>query len=823
MKVTGSILRNCFILVFSLLLCSCSFALKPKQNTATIVKNGQPRACIVQQADAPKQLKEAVREMRKLIKRASGADLPIVSEPQQGTISIHIGRTTFVKRQNIDLGNLDADGFVIRFPDENNILILGPSDWGTEFGIYEFLERYLGVRWLMPGPDGTYVPTMDTIQVLRNDLRDEPAFFSRKFFGLCLPEQRLWARRNRLHSRIEFHHNLFKLFPYSDEKNHPEFFPVIDGKRYFPAREDYISNWQPCFTAPGIVDTAIKRIVQYFDEHPEAVSFSLGVNDGRGHCQCKHCCALDANRKNMIGRDHLSDRYITWANAVVEGVLKHHPDKWFGFLAYSEIFEPPDVVKLHPRLIPYMTYDRMQWIDADIRSQSENLTKKWAQLTSTVGWSDYIYGAAYLVPRVYPHLMADYYRFGYNHGVRVQAAEAYPNFGEGPKLYTSLKLQWDPFLNVDDLLDEWYTLSVGTKATPYIRSYYDHWEDFWTRRITKSDWWNMGRQYLPFSSPRYLNSVSEDEIKQSRNLLETALSEAGTEDQKARAKLLLKAFEYYEASAIAYPKIPTLGLSDEADAKSYIDRIIQRADMAKKRHRLSKEEFNRHPFLHHCTSIDRHRRISSFDWVASDKELLWPLLDWVSRGESRKKRSKIAHHIKSQGSDCPKAILNISNQDITPFNSNASFEDGQGPIASDFKFWLQDGVGALTRSPAAARTGGFGLIADGVQYGGPYQNIDLKIGHYCLVASLYIPGSNKNGYVELALRMLDGKNSNLPHFSKRSIQPISGHWVTTAACIDATELPKNAKRLRMGVWARNFQKDEMLYIDNIRLFYLPDE
>ncbi len=609
------------------------------QAAVTIVRDGEPAAVIVLQPDASEQLAEAVGEMQALIERSTGALLELADAPPEGMATIHVGRTPYVEAQVIDLGDLDGDGFVIEFPDERTIVILGPTDWGTEFGVYDFLERYVGVRWLMPGPDGTHVPAHETITIPGEAVRDEPAFFSRKYFGLRLDAQWLWARRNRLHSRIEFHHNLNHLFPpEQDVATHPEFFPIRNGERYLPPPGSH--SWQPCFTAPGIVETAIERIVAYFDEHPEEQSYSLGVTDGSGHCECESCRALDPGRKNVIGRDHLSDRYFTWCNAVVEGVLERHPDKWFGFLAYSEIFEPPDRVPVHPRLIPYVTYDRMKWIDPEIRAAGEEVTQRWADAVPVVGWYDYIYGASYLVPRVYFHHMADYYRSGYEDGVRALTAEAYPNFGEGPKLYVSLKLQWDPHADVDELLDEWYELAVGPEAAPYVKRYYAHWEDFWTRRILDSEWWTEQGQYLRFNVPTYLEDVSLDEIAQSREWLEAAVANAQTDEQRARAKLLLRAFEYYEASAIAYPrKGPAPELATEAEALAWLDDILRRSEMAEWRRSLSAEDFDGHPFLHHCFQIDRYDLISGHDWGARD---MWTLFDWAARSDAVRARRRRA-------------------------------------------------------------------------------------------------------------------------------------------------------------------------------------
>lgn len=106
-------------------------------DAGTIVRNGEPQSVIVLQPDAPAQLSEAVSEMQRLIQCASGAKVEITEQVPQGIIAIHVGRTTTVEALKIDLGTLDGDGFVIQFPDRQTIVVLGPTDWGTEFGVYD--------------------------------------------------------------------------------------------------------------------------------------------------------------------------------------------------------------------------------------------------------------------------------------------------------------------------------------------------------------------------------------------------------------------------------------------------------------------------------------------------------------------------------------------------------------------------------------------------------------------------------------------------------------------------------------------------------------
>jgi len=227
----------------------------------------------------------------------------------------------------------------------------------------------MGVRWLLPGPDGADVPSRVSIEVPVGQVRQEPAIFSRLFSGLSGEWQTKWARRNRMHGRVSFHHYLLHVFPpESYTKTHPDFFPVKDGKTRFLPPTNNTHGWQPCFSAEGSVEEAVKNITRYFDKHPGVPSFSLGVNDSSGHCRCPDCLRRIPKEPNFLGRADYSDLYYGWCNQVIEGVLKKHPDKWFGCLAYSEVASPPKNVKVHERLIPYMTYDRMKWIHPEVEA-----------------------------------------------------------------------------------------------------------------------------------------------------------------------------------------------------------------------------------------------------------------------------------------------------------------------------------------------------------------------------------------------------------------------------------------------------------------------
>ena len=93
--------------------------------------------------------------------------------------TIQVGATTLPSNAAVLPARLDGDGFVIRVePEQGTVIIRGATAWGTEFGVYAFLEEELGVRWLLPGPDGEDVPRRRTLAVAKGTRVRQPAFKS---------------------------------------------------------------------------------------------------------------------------------------------------------------------------------------------------------------------------------------------------------------------------------------------------------------------------------------------------------------------------------------------------------------------------------------------------------------------------------------------------------------------------------------------------------------------------------------------------------------------------------------------------------------------
>lgn len=513
-----------------------------------VVKRNLPKSIIVISDSASEQIRDAAGFLQAHIQKSTGATLPIAGKSRAGMNSIHIGNTGYVKARNFYTGHLDEDGFLFHHSDDQNFIILGGSDWGTEFGIYSFLERFLDIQFLIPSSLGTVIPRYRDLFLPKISIYENPVYLSRQLAPVYIMDNDLgyWGRSNKLRGRIAFTHNLLNLYdPKEFGKTNPEFYPG----RVIP--QDIL--WQPDFSAKNIADTGAAKIIRFFKANPNESSYSLGINDSPDFDQSRTSLKRRKGTKNYLGMEDVSDDYFNWANEVVTKVTKVFPDKLFGLLAYSNVAEPPSSgIGVHPNIVPFITYERLQWADSSRKRQGHELNNAWQKEAEMIGWWDYAYGYNYLVPRVWFHQMQDYLQWGAKNKVNYYFAELYPNWGEGPKPWLQSKLLWNPDYNVDSLLNLWYRNFAGEKAAPKLKEYYEIWELFWTQDILKSDWNTNNRQYLNFFDVSYLNDVPKTYINRSDLLIDQAYKLAETDLQKARVSKLRDMWKLYRMAVIIY-------------------------------------------------------------------------------------------------------------------------------------------------------------------------------------------------------------------------------------------------------------------------------
>jgi len=580
---------------------------------------------------------------------------------------IYIGKQGLSASEQQLLQGMDPDGFVIH-PNASRITIAGPSAWGTEFGVDEFLERYVGVRWLMPGADWEDVPAHTSLTVaLENTIREEPAFFARSYEFTGYATRTRWMRDMRLHYKIKFEHNLFNLLPPSKYlETNPEFYP--EGAEL---SLDY--TWQPCFKAEGIVDESIKVINAYFDEHPEATSYSVGINDTTHFCENDY---KDNVTYNSLGMVDMSNIYFKWLKDVSEGVFAKHPDKFLGTYAYFNTYDPPTNVKLDPRVYVFITDDRMSWGDPDMKQRGHELSEAWANTGASVGFYDYLYGSPYVVPRNAYQLMEDQYRYAKSIGVRAYYSELYPNFGEGPKPYLSAKLQWNPNLDKDDILQDWYERAVGTAAAVDLKAYYAIWQRFWEVDIFESDWflsWKNSTSrtnFMPLLSPAYVANIKEEDLVESRRLLESVISKTVTPAQKKRAEDLLHMFEFYEISKASYvdQAVEVADPTTETEAHALLNRAAKKVEL----------KIQRYAMFDAFKSSEIYLQLGTepLSWEPVSNNEISALARWLSQHPESEIHGELEQWMQSQENE----FVKLANKILIALNGagvkNPSFADG---------------------------------------------------------------------------------------------------------------------------------------------------
>ena len=474
-----------------------------------LVKDGKPQAVIVIQGKIDERCKlryemtfpgkrplpmmTVAKELQGYISRISGAELPIQKQQTDaGKPALHVGLTPFAEGLKISFDKYDRDAYVLKRAG-NQVALVGFDDWGTEMATYDFLERVCGVRWFMPGELGEIVPKAKDIVVGDLDVVEQPSYLSRMMSGIyCnvktdpkwFRKAYTWMRRNRLRTRYEFHHNLHAIVtPAQYAETNPEFYPWVGGKRLIPKKGSQ-ADWQPCMANSKVVEICADAARKFLDQYPGNSSFSIGVNDNYGYCDCEKCLEQNGGIKySAYGKRDYSPVYFRFANRVCAELEKTHPGRKLGGLLYISGTITPPPFRAHKNFIGYIPNDRSRYLfDAKFRKEELDLVKGWSKVCSTLGIYEWYYGSGFEVPRYYPRTMQKMLKDGHDLGVRGFYAEAYPNWGlEGPKLWMTCRILWDIDADIDALLSDYCEKSFGPAAAP-MKRYYDKLEECWVKQ-----------------------------------------------------------------------------------------------------------------------------------------------------------------------------------------------------------------------------------------------------------------------------------------------------------------------------------------------------
>ena len=170
-----------------------------------LAANGTTDYVIYHEANAPSSVAMAATDLQDYLARVSGAKAAIVTEPKEPMICL--GDNAASRQAGLPVADMPLEGFRI-VTRGRNLYILGPdtadgqqtagggTSTGTRNGVYAFLEQFLGVRWLIPGEHGDYVPKAQAVSVPETDLTDAP-FSSPAGFRTRRRVARRWSAGGR--------------------------------------------------------------------------------------------------------------------------------------------------------------------------------------------------------------------------------------------------------------------------------------------------------------------------------------------------------------------------------------------------------------------------------------------------------------------------------------------------------------------------------------------------------------------------------------------------------------------------------------------------
>ena len=539
----------------------------------------------------------AARELQTWIRQSTGLELPQVSRPTQGRNHFFIGENEWSAIAGVTAEGLNPEGYRLKTVGADIHLVgrdllrgsLSPkrtsaTQTGSLSGVCDFLERCLGIRFLWHDKLGTLVPKRDRIIVPDLDIETAPAWSYRRL--AYSPEEKcgddLFGRRLRLgHSHTVAHsHAWFQIMPVETYgKEHPEWFAEIDGERRTAYYMEHHGG-QVCTSNPEVVEVFAKAAIAFFDEQPGRDMFSLSPNDGSGFCTCEKCRALDH------GGTSLTDRLITFYNAIAERVDVKYPDKLLGAYAYSYYRDPPVTVKVHPNL--YVVHATNTAFHQGLGWPEEHAAEEqWRASAPHLAKYDIYYSpdsSLNLIAPVTKHLV-EKIRAESATGIEggyLYIGQSYEQLGAGHFLMA--RLMWDPAVDTATLAAGYYRSLYGDAAVP-VQSYYDLLES----RLIQAKFSPLDmslpavrvalRKHPGPGSTAYILSAYEPILDEASALMETAKAGDLNADERDRLQRLLDQHELLLTTVrgmFVAARLESDARSNADDAKTLLALIGQR-------------------------------------------------------------------------------------------------------------------------------------------------------------------------------------------------------------------------------------------------------
>ena len=429
----------------------------------------------------------AAQEFVELWEQSTGHDAILSDRPGPAT-NVWVGPDGVPDDllRKLELEGLGPDGLCIRTVGDRDLLLIGGRPRGTIYAVYEFFERYMGVRWFTP--DLTHFPEPPE-EIPRINHRYVPPFAWRDVSYRAFIENPRFALAHRLngqHARIPedwggnigfangFGHTFFS-FVNPDEflEIHPEYFSEIEGER-----STVRNATQICLANGDVLRIVVEKTREILRNSPSNRRIvSVTQMDWPFWCECETCSAIDEQEGSHSGT------MIHFVNRVAEAIEEEFPDAFIDTFAYTYTRKPPKHVKPRDNVIV-----RLCSIECDFskpfsdRSSPHNRAfqkdiKAWSKITKNLYVWDYTQNWwCHQQPHPNIHVLQPNVEFFAKSGVVglfEQSSPISPHSDyELLKGYILGRSVWNPEVDWQQLYAE-FLEHYYAEAAPFIREYHD--------------------------------------------------------------------------------------------------------------------------------------------------------------------------------------------------------------------------------------------------------------------------------------------------------------------------------------------------------------
>jgi hypothetical protein len=431
----------------------------------------------------------AAKEFQELFGQASGLKLPIVHTIGRPDGHVFIGSSKPMQssRVGFSVDGLGPEGLRIIARNEN-VAIAGGRPRGTLYGVYTFLEDYLGVRFLTP--DHTHVPKVGKQRRIGPiDRTYRPPFVNYRGVGYASryknPVFAVRHRDNTLYNDPRFGKNTPFLSPYVNighsfyrqipietyGKSHPEYFGLWDSRRV----NDYMHT-HPCLTNTDLVPIVTKAVIEEIKRSPWRAKGNVAVSQNDTiwqYCQCDMCAAIDKAEDSHMGT------LLRFVNTVADKVARTYPDVHIGTLAYGFSRKPPkrtkprDNVEINLCSIECCQLHALTDPHCPLNAAYMSDLRGWSQICQHLyAWTYNINFHDLLLPYPNLHTIAPNVRALVAAGVKgvyMQCTDLFASEMADLRCYLISSLVWDATRDDKALIREFLDLHYGRAAPPIRR------------------------------------------------------------------------------------------------------------------------------------------------------------------------------------------------------------------------------------------------------------------------------------------------------------------------------------------------------------------